>query len=59
MAPVVVCPAADRILRETTDEGLRDVTAWTALQTMYDATLRTMCDTALLTMYDTTIQTMR
>jgi hypothetical protein len=55
--PAATCPAAVRIAFETTDEGLREVTSQTALQTMYDIALPTKDEAALLTMDEATIRT--
>ena len=55
--PAAVCPAADRIACETTDEGLRAVTAETIRQTMYDTTVGTMYETARRTKDQTTSET--
>jgi hypothetical protein len=53
--PVRPCLALDRIACETTDEGLRQVTSETALQTMYDTARRTKDQTTV----QTTSQTVR
>ena len=49
MTGAVARPTPDRISCETTDEGLRAVTAETALQTMYDTTLPTKDQTTVQT----------
>jgi hypothetical protein len=53
----VTCPAPDRITGETTDEGLRQVTAETALRTMYEATMYETPRIVLQTMDEATAQT--
>jgi hypothetical protein len=55
VTPAVTCAAAVRIARETTDEGLREVTSQTTLQTMYDIALPTKGQTTV----QTTSQTIR
>jgi hypothetical protein len=41
MAPAATCPVPDRMPCQTTDEGLRTVTAETIRQTMSEITLST------------------
>jgi len=55
IAVAATCPVPDRMPCETTDQGLRTVTAETALQTMYDTTLPTKDQTTV----QTTSQTIR
>ena len=57
MTRTATCPVPDQIACETSDEGLRTVTAETIRQTMYDIPFPTKDEIALLTMDEATVRT--